>query len=305
MKANIKNNLILLTFMALLSASCSNSGEKADAFGNFESDEVTISAEANGRLLEFNIEEGTMLNSGQELGLIDTIQLYIQKKRLESAIRAVRAKTMDVESEVAVYREQKKNFERENKRVQNLLKSGAATQKQADDLNGQLDVVNRQLVAAETRLRKANTGILGEVEPLQWQIQQIEDQIRKSQIINPVTGTVIAKYADKDEVVGFGMPLYKIANLSKVDLRAYISETQLATIKLGSEVTVYIDKEENGKEYQGTITWISDVAEFTPKVIQTREERVNLVYAMKVAVDNDGEIKLGMPGEVWLKGTNK
>jgi len=303
MKAKIKNNLLLLMIMALLSVSCSNNGEKADAYGNFESDEVTISAEANGRLLAFNIEEGSILNSGEELGLIDTIQLYIQKKRLEAGILAVRAKTMDVESEVAVYREQKKNLERENNRIQNLLESGAATQKQADDLKGQLDVVNRQLVAAETRLRKANAGILGEVEPLEWHIQQLEDQIKKSRIVNPVTGTVLAKYVEKDEVVGFGMPLYKIANLTRVNLRAYISETQLASVKLGSEVTVYIDKEENGKEYPGIITWISDVAEFTPKVIQTREERVNLVYAMKVAVDNDGEIKLGMPGEVWLKNT--
>ena len=305
MKAIRKESRLLLIVLALVVAACSKNGQEADAYGNFESDDVTISAEANGRLLLFDIDEGATLSVGQELGLIDTIQLHIQKKRLESAIQAVRAKTMDVESEVAVFREQKKNLEREYARVQNLLKSEAATKKQADDLKGQIDVVNRQLTAAETRLRKANAGILGEVEPLKWQIQQIEDQVLKSRIVNPIQGTVIAKYVEKDEVVGFGMPLYKIANLMDVNLRAYIAETQLASVELGSSVTVYIDREDGGKEYDGIVTWISDVAEFTPKVIQTREERVNLVYAMKVAVENDGSIKLGMPGEVWLNANKE
>ena len=291
---------LMIPVLAVAVLSCSQNEERADAYGNFESDEVTISSEANGKLVVFNIEEGATLNLGQEIGLIDTTQLYIQKKRIESSIGAVKAKTMDVESEVAVYREQKKNLEREYIRIQNLLKSEAATQKQADDLKGQLDLVNSQLVAAQTRLRKANAGILGEVDPLTWQIRQLEDQIAKSRITNPIEGTVIVKYVEKDEVVGFGMPLYKIANLRKIFLRAYIMETQLASVKIGGEVRVYIDNENGGKEYSGTVTWISDVAEFTPKVIQTREERVNLVYAMKVSVENDGAIKLGMPGEVWL-----
>ena len=211
MKAMNRNYSLLLIIIAFIIVSCSDNGERADAFGNFESDDVTISAEANGKLLLFDLEEGAMLSVGEEIGLIDTLQLHIQKKRLEASIKAVKGKTMDVESEIAVYREQKKNLERENERVQNLLKNEAATQKQADDLKGQLDVVKRQLIAAETRLKKANAGILGEIEPLSWQIKQIEDQIRKSRIINPVKGTVIAKYVEKDEVVGFGTPLYKIA----------------------------------------------------------------------------------------------
>lgn len=293
---------LLITF-SLAIGSCGNNSERADAYGNFESDEITISAEANGKLMAFAVEEGRTITPGENVGLIDTSQLFIQKMRLQAAIASVRSKTMDVESEIAVYREQKANLEREYARVQKLFESEAATQKQVDDLKGQLDVVNKQLNAAETRLRRTNGGILSEIEPLNWQIKQLEDQIRKSQIINPVDGIVIAKYVEKDEVVGFGIPLYKIANLKKVFLRAYISETQLASVKVGQSVQVLIDDQNDGKEYSGTVTWISDVAEFTPKVIQTRDERVNLVYAMKVAIENDGSIKLGMPGEVWLQGS--
>lgn len=291
--------IVIVSMIALL-ASCSNNGDRADAYGNFESNEVTISAEANGKLVSFDVKDGAVFAAGQDVGLIDTSQLYIQKRRLEASISTVRSKTMDVGSEVAVYREQKRNIEREYTRVQNLLKSEAATQKQVDDLKGQLDLVNRQLVAAETRLNNANSGILGEIEPIRWQIKQMEDQILKSRVLNPIDGTVIASYARKNEVVGFGIPLYKIANLTDIYLRAYIGETQLASVKIGSSVKVIIDDASGEKEYAGTITWISDVAEFTPKVIQTKEERVNLVYAMKVSVTNDGSIKLGMPGEVWL-----
>lgn len=293
-----------IVVLALLLFSCSNNGDRADAYGNFESDEVTISAEANGRLVSFNIDEGLRLSKGQDIGLIDTTQLYMQKKKLEASIAAVRSKTMDVESEVAVFVEQKRNLEREYSRIQNLLKSEAATQKQADDLKGQLDVVNRQLQAAETRLRKTNTGILSEIEPLEWQMKLLGDQILKSRIINPVDGTVIASYAEQDEIVGFGVPLYKIANLKELYLRAYIGETQLASVTIGSSVKLIIDDGNESREYSGKVTWISDVAEFTPKVIQTKEERVNLVYAMKVVVENDGAIKLGMPGEVWLDSSN-
>jgi len=289
--------------MTVLLAACSNNGDRADAYGNFESNEVTISAEANGKLLSFDVKDGAILTAGQDVGLIDTTQLFIQKRRLEASISTVRSKTMDVGSEVAVYQEQKRNIEREYVRIQNLMKSEAATQKQVDDMKGQLDLVNRQLVAAETRLSNANNGILGEIEPIRWQIKQLEDQILKSRVLNPIDGTVIASYARQNEVVGFGIPLYKIANLQEIYLRAYIGETQLASVKIGSMVDVIIDDGDDSKKYQGKVTWVSDVAEFTPKVIQTKEERVNLVYAMKVSVTNDGSIKLGMPGEVWLSNS--
>lgn len=297
------NALRHITHMIVASAflvACNSNGERADAYGNFESDEVTISAEANGKLVFFNAAEGTTLSSDQVVGLIDTTQLHIQKQRLEASISTVRSKTMNVATEVAVFTEQKNNLLREYKRIQNLLKSEAATQKQADDLKGQLDLVNRQLVAAETRLRKANAGILSEIEPIRWQIRQLEDQIAKSQIVNPINGTILASYARENELVGFGMPLYKIANLQDVYLRAYIGETQLASLEIGSMVNVIIDDADDNKKFKGKVTWISDVAEFTPKVIQTKEERVNLVYAIKVSVENDGAIKLGMPGEVWI-----
>ncbi len=294
------SQLLYLGMTLLILNSCQNENERADAYGNFESDEITISSEVNGKLLVFTIEEGDLISRNETVGLVDTLQLYLQKQRLQSSIQALKSKTIDVQSELDVWEGKKKNLDREYKRAQNLLKNDAATQQQVDDLRGELEVVNRQIRATEIRLNKSNAGILSEIKPLQWQILQIEDQILKSKLINPVEGTVLSKYAEQNEVVSFGKPLYKIADMNRVYLRAYLSETQLYAVKPGQSVRVFIDAGEGMKEFPGTVTWISEVAEFTPKVIQTKEERVNLVYALKIFVQNDGSIKLGMPGEVRI-----
>jgi HlyD family secretion protein len=191
--------------------------------------------------------------------------------------------------------------ENDQQRIKNLIKDKAATPKQLDDINGHIDILKQQMKSVETQ----NVPIVNEVKSIEIQIQQIEDQIEKSIIKNPVKGTVLVKYAEPNEITAFGKPLYKIADLDEMTLRVYISETQLASIKVGQEVTVKIDAAEQMKSYKGTVTWVSETAEFTPKIIQTKEERVNLVYAVKVLVKNDGSLKIGMPAEMWIANTNE
>jgi len=304
---NIITKILTLTLLAtlILFFGCGNDEYDADAYGNFESDEVVISSEVNGKLVAFDVQEGDHLARESHVGLVDTAQLYFQRMQLQASIVAIQNKTMDIQSELNVWKERKKNLQRELHRLESLLKGDVATQKQVDDLQGEIEVVERQIIATETRLKKSNNGILSEIEPLQWQIKRIRDQIKKSQIVNPIDGTILAKYVEQNEIVMLGKPLFKIADLETVFLRAYLTEPQLASISLGKKVEVSIDDGKQNREYEGLITWISDVAEFTPKVIQTREERANLVYAMKVKVLNDGSIKLGMPGEVRIPETRK
>ncbi len=292
---------IYAIILLLVAGSCNNGNDEVDAFGNFESNEVIISSEINGKLISFTLEEGQTLAIGQETGLVDTIQLYLKKEQLLASIVALESKTLNVQSEIAVWKEKQKNIEREYKRVQNLVKDDAATQQQLDDLKGQLDLTEKQIRATEIRLNNANRAVLSQIKPLRVQIMQTEDQLFKSKLINPVNGTVLTKYVEENEIVNFGKPLYKIADLEHVFLRAYISEDQLSQIKIGQVAGVVIDDGDGQKRYEGKITWVADVAEFTPKVIQTKKERKNLVYAVKIAVVNDGSIKRGMPGELHLK----
>ncbi len=292
---------IYAIILFLVAGACSNGNDEVDAYGNFESDEIIISSEVNGKLISFMLEEGQTLVIGQETGLVDTIQLYLKKEQLLASIVALESKTQNVQSEIAVWKEKYKNIEREYKRVQNLIKDDAATQQQLDDLKGQIDLTEKQLKATEIRLNDANRAVLSQIKPLRVQIMQTEDQIMKSRLKNPVNGTVLTKYVEENEIVNFGKPLYKIADLQHVFLRAYISEDQLSQIKIGQVAGVVIDDGDGQKRYEGKITWVADVAEFTPKVIQTKKERKNLVYAVKIAVVNDGSIKLGMPGELHLK----
>ncbi len=288
--------------LLLVVTSCNNNGPEFDATGNFEADEIIISAEASGKILQLNVEEGTELKSQAVIGLIDTTQLYLRKKQLEYSIRAVNAKQPNVTVQLAAITEQIEIAKREKKRVENLLKDDAATQKQLDDLNAQLDLLQRQYAATQSTLNITRQSLQSETLPLIAQLEQVQDQISKSQIINPVNGTVLSLYAKQNEVVNPGKALYKIADLSTVILRAYISGSQLSQIKLGQSVKVLVDAPDDGyKEYAGTITWVSDKAEFTPKTIQTKEERANLVYAVKIDVKNDGYLKLGMYGEVNFK----
>ncbi len=296
------NKYLLYSMLGLsLFQGCNQDSDKADAYGNFEAEEVIISAEATGKLLSFRLEEGDRLKAWQVIGYVDSTQLYLNKKQLGANIEAIKSKTQNVSVQVDVLEKQKANLLREKNRVEKLLADSAATSKQYDDLSGQLDVVKKQIAATKSQLTTANRGLLSEIEPLEVKIEQLEDQIQKCVIINPVAGTVLSKLAYENEITAFGKPLYKIANMEYITLRAYVSGKQLADLKIGQEVIVKIDQNDGEKEHSGTVTWISSSAEFTPKVIQTKEERVNLVYAFKVRVKNDGTLKIGMPGEVEFK----
>jgi HlyD family secretion protein len=296
MKKIFKNSV----FAALIfTAAACNNESTFDASGSFEAVETVISAEATGTLKSFQVEEGQSLEAGQQVGYVDTVQLYLKKKQLESQMEALAAKKPNIAVQLSSLQEQLKTAEVEKKRVENLVKSDAATTKQLDDVNAQIAVIKKQIDAQKSTLEISSTGINKDILPLGIQIEQLNDQLLKSRIVNPLSGTVIAKYAEQSEMVAAGKPLYKIADLSEIILRVYISANQLPQVKLNQTVKVHTDDGKGGfAETEGVITWISDKAEFTPKTIQTREERANLVYAMKVKVKNDGTYKIGMYGEV-------
>ncbi len=290
-------NLKILFLAGLLGSlfSCSN-GEKADGYGNFEATEITISSEANGKLEFLNLEEGQVLEKGEVVGLVDTLQLYLNKQQLLASKVTVASKSGGVWSQVSVLNQQLKNAKTEQQRIQNMFAENAATQRQVDQANSKVEVLKKQIQNVETQ----NAPIVNEVKSIDAKVAQIADQISKSKITNPIKGTVLTQFAEPGEIVSFGKPLYKVADLEEMILRVYVSETQLPNIKIGQEVTVKIDSGEEMKNYSGTISWISASAEFTPKIIQTKEERVNLVYAVKVTVKNDGSLKIGMPAEMWI-----
>ena len=277
--------------------SCNKNNDKADGYGNFEATEVTISAESNGKIEYLKLEEGDVLEPKNQVGLIDTTQLYFNKQQLLASKSTVYSKSANVLSQIKVLQEQLKTAQIEKKRIQNMFAENAATKRQVDEIDGKVSVIQEQIKSVETQ----NAPIVNEVKSIEVQIEKINDQIQKSKIINPIKGTVLAKYAEPNEVTAFGKPIYKIADISEMTLRVYVSETQLSSIKVGQNVTVKIDAEKEMKSYQGTISWIASSAEFTPKIVQTKEERVNLVYAVKVKVKNDGSLKIGMPAEMWIK----
>jgi HlyD family secretion protein len=306
---------LTLVFTGIVFLSCTDNGNDSDATGTFEADEVIVASEIPGRLLSFNVEEGMELQKDSIAGKVDATTIMLQQQQVEASLSALNQKTADVtpqiqllQNQLAVQQVQLDNLLHEKTRVENLLKADAATGKQLDDLNAQIDVIKKsmdvtrqQIKVQQNTIATQNRSILSEADPLRKRIAQLQDQVQRANILNPVTGTVITKYAEAGEVVSAGKALYKIADLSYMYLRAYITGSQLAQIKLGQPVLVRTD---NGtkkyKEYNGTITWISDKAEFTPKTIQTKEERANLVYAIKVKVKNDGFLKIGMYGEVKL-----
>ncbi len=288
----------IVTFLILTSLiSCTKNNEKADGYGNFEATEVTISAEANGKIDFLKLEEGDVLEPNTQVGLIDTTQLYFSKQQLAASKSTIFSKSKNVLSQTNVLREQLKTTLIEQKRIQNMFAENAATKRQVDEIIGKVNVLNEQIKSVGTQ----NTPIANEVQSIDVQIEKINDQIQKSKIINPIKGTVLAKYTESNEVTAFGKPIYKIADISEMTLRVYVSETQLAQIKVRQNVSVKIDSAKDMKSYPGTITWIASSAEFTPKIIQTKEERANLVYAVKVKVKNDGSLKIGMPAEMWIK----
>jgi HlyD family secretion protein len=291
----MKKIIPILILASLIS--CNKNNDKADGYGNFEATEVTISAEANGKIEYLKFEEGDILEPNIQVGLIDTIQLHFNKQQLIASKSTVYSKSANVLSQIKVLQEQLKTTQIEKKRIQNMFVENAATKRQVDEIDGKLSVIQEQIKSVQTQ----NAPVVNEVKSIDVQIEKINDQILKSKIINPIKGTVLAKYSEPNEVTAFGKPIYKIADISEMTLRVYVSETQLPQIKVGHNVTLKIDTEKEMKSFPGTISWIASSAEFTPKVVQTKEERVNLVYAVKVKVKNDGSLKIGMPAEMWIK----
>lgn len=287
--------------LPLLAAACGRSGD-FDATGTFEATEVVVSAEAAGRILRFDAEEGDVLEAGRQVGAIDTVQLYLQKLQLERQRASVVSNRPDIAKQAASLREQIAKQQTERRRVENLLRDGAATTKQLDDIDAQIKVLNGQLEAQLSTLRNNAASIDENSSSIDLQIARIEDQLAKCRIASPVAGTVLAKYSEAGELASVGRPLMKVADLDRIYLRAYFTSDQLAGLKLGQEVTVTADFGGDSRiDYPGRIVWIASESEFTPKTIQTRDSRANLVYAAKIAVENDGRLKIGLYGEVRLR----
>ena len=306
--------ITLITALAALIA-CNNK-HQFDASGNFEADEVIVSAQQTGQLIDYDVEEGKTLTEGQKVGQINVALLKIQKEQVEATIASLKEKTQNpadqvalIRSQLEVQRAQLAQQERELTRTQNLVRGGAATQKQLDDLSALIDQLRKQIAVTENQLKVSltnintqNRNVLSQEAPLQKNAQAVQEQINQGEIINPIAGTVLTNYALKGEMQTFGKPLYKIANTDVLTLKAYITGDQLSQIKLGQQVTVRTDAGKGAyRTYQGEIIWISQESEFTPKTIQTKSERANLVYAIKVKVKNDGFLKIGMYGEVLFK----
>ena len=286
---------ILALLSALFLGACSGNGKLSDAYGNFESEETIISSEASGKLLFFDIEEGLQLDSGKYIALVDTVQNHLKLEQFLASKAAVSTKIEGVLAQIQVLSQQKDNTLKDKQRIDKMFSEKAATQKQVDDINGAIAIIDKQIEQIETQ----NGTILNELRSLDAQISQIKDAIVKSKIINPVKGTILNKYVERFEIVSPGKPLYKIADLSDIILRVYITGSQLAGVKISQHVKVIVDKDaKSTMDLSGRVIWISSQAEFTPKIIQTKEERKNLVYAVKILVKNDGSLKIGMPGEV-------
>lgn len=319
--------ILISSTLLILFYSCNGNGHKFDATGVFESDEIIVSSEATGKIVEFKVKEGMDLQKDSIVGRIDPIQYELQKEQLNASISAIDDKRLSADPQVKILQSQEllqqdqlKGIQiqlntaiTERNRIEKLVKVDAAPAKQLDDLNAQVDILKQQLKTAESQIQVTrqqilsqreltaiqNRGITSEKEPLEKRMAMAEDYLSKSKIVNPVSGTVLTLYMHEGEVVSPGKALYKIADLRELKLRAYISGNQLSKIKLNQDVKIEIDNgEAKMKEYPGKIVWISDKAEFTPKTIQTKDERMNLVYAVKINVVNDGYLKLGMYGEV-------
>ncbi len=286
--------LLLLTF---LFSRCGSDLNKADAYGNFEAVETTISAESAGRILWLKVIEGEMLQAGDTAGLTDTTEQSLRRLQLLAQRQATAGKAAGIRAQIKVFHQQKANLLIEKQRIENLLKEQAATPKQFDDITGAIEVADRQAEAVSTQL----SSLADELQVLDAQLAQVAESLKRCYIINPTAGTVLSKYAETGEITTFGKPLYKIADLKTMDLRVYISGDMLSQVKTGQEAQVLIDTPEGVAELAGTVRWVSPTAEFTPKIIQTREERVNLVYAVKLSVPNDGRLKISMPAEVKFK----
>lgn len=317
----------ILTFAVLSLFSCKNSNPDYDASGTFEADEVMVTAEATGKILELKLEEGQTLNANQEVGIIDGKGIELQKEQVLASINAIEQKTNSAlpqisvlqsqynsqKANISVLLEQLQNAVRERNRTANLVKSDAATRKQLDDANGNIEVIQKQIQAAQTQLSTVNQqisaakenvaiqnrAVLSERNPTEKKVAQFDEQLKHNIIQSPISGTVLTKYSNKGEFATIGKPIFKMADLNQMTLRAYITGDQIAKVKLNQSVKILVDSGDGKtRELPGTVYWISSDAEFTPKTIQTKNERANLVYATKIRVKNDGFLKIGMYGEV-------
>ena len=298
------SKLFFLGIIVLLSA-CGSKDGQYDASGIFEATEVIVSSLGTGELIELNIKEGQQVEAGKQVGYIDTIQLHLKKKQLLASTKAVESRLYNISRQIATIEQQITTQKNEQRRYENLVSSNAASRKQLDDINAQIALLEKQLSAQKETLENSNRNISGETLALIIQTEQIDDQIKKNIITSPINGTILSKYAEQGEFAVQGRSLFKVADISNMNLRVYITADQLTLLKIGQPVKVYADQGKLDRiEYSGILTWISDKAEFTPKTIQTRDERANLVYAVKVAVKNDGYIKRGMYGDIKLKTDN-
>ncbi|MCB0430108.1 MAG: efflux RND transporter periplasmic adaptor subunit [Flavobacteriales bacterium] len=295
-----KFSLLLCSVMLL--TQCRKGDNDFDASGAFEAVETLVSSQASGELMRYDVEEGDVFKAGDDVGYVDSLQLTLKKKQLRLQMLAVLSQRPNVATQLAALDAQLEAAKTEQARMQRLVADKAAPQKQLDDVNNQIDVINRQREAMHSSLSITSESITLQSNPFMAQIDQVNDQIAKCRLVNPVNGTVIANYAHAHELTAPGKPLYKIADLSSLTLRVYVTGDQLPAIKLNQQVHVFVDAPDGGyTEHPGTISWISDKAEFTPKTIQTKDERANLVYAIKVKVNNpDGLLKIGMYGEIKL-----
>lgn len=291
----MKTQIHILLFTSVLLYSCSSNKTETDATGVFEATEVIVSAESSGKILSFTIHEGDEVRQGEPLGQIDSSQLYLNKLTVEANKMALLSSRPDVQSQLDALESEIASAEFEKKRIEKLLAGDVATQKQLDDINTKIQVLKDNLKAKKIALNIQTKAIDSQSEALEAQMNVINDQLERSTITSPITGTVLVKYAEQGELTGVGKPLFQVADLERMILRAYVTGDQLPLLKIGQKISVLAEIGEDGsREYEGEITWISGKSEFTPKTIQTQDERANLVYAIKIAVPNDGNLKIGM-----------
>lgn len=302
MKTIFQSMFLAWPVWALLAfTACNPSNGVYDASGSFETREIVVSAEASGKIMQFQLHEGMDLDSGQLIGIIDTLPLTLKKQQLEASIRAVQSRRPDIGKQLAALEQQVSTARSERARVEKLLKANAASSKQLDDLNAQIAVLEKQLAATRSSLESTDRGMLYELDALKFQFQQLDDQLQKCRIVSPAAGTVLTRYAEAGEVALPGKALFRMGDTREMTLRAYFTADQTTRMKIGDPVKVFADfGAEGNREYEGRINWIASRSEFTPKTIQTRDERANLVYAVKIGVPNDGYLKIGMYGQVTL-----
>ncbi len=295
----MKSGFLSFTVLIFFLAGCNNNDALKDASGVFEATEIIVSSEANGKITELNVAEGERLEQGLIVGLVDTVQLHLTKLQLLANKKAVLASKPDVKTQIEATEREIEKQEFEKKRIESLLEGDVATQKQLDDINSLLDILKAKLKSQKSSLANSVNSIDAQSETIDAQIAKLEDQIEKSKIASPISGTVLVKYAEEGEITGMGKPLFKIADIQNMNLKVYVTSDQLAKLKIGQKIKVLAEfGETENREYDGTVTWISDKSEFTPKTVQTQDERANLVYGVKVAVNNDEYLKIGMYGGI-------